>query len=83
MTPLWMALVWAVHALLVMLEWCFTIDLLDSSAAGGLGSGLRADAGGVHRTVARRSRSPRRRVLALYHGLDPPPRRARRSARRC
>lgn len=29
-TPLWMALVWAVHALVVMLEWCFAIDLLDS-----------------------------------------------------
>jgi hypothetical protein len=40
-TPLWMALVWAVHALVVMLEWCFTIDLLDSPAAGGVGSGLR------------------------------------------
>ena len=31
-TPVWMALVWAVHGLIVMLEWCFTIDLLDSSA---------------------------------------------------
>jgi hypothetical protein len=40
-TPLWMALVWTVHALIVMLEWCFEIDLLDSSAAGGLASGLR------------------------------------------
>jgi len=40
-TPLWLALVWAVHALVVMLEWCFTIDLLDSPAAGGLSSGLR------------------------------------------
>ncbi|HTZ86494.1 MAG TPA: hypothetical protein VMB05_07485 [Solirubrobacteraceae bacterium] len=40
-TPLWMALVWAVHALVVMLEWCFTVDLLDSSAAGGVGAGLR------------------------------------------
>jgi len=40
--PVWMALVWAVHALCVMLEWCFTLDLLDSSAAGGLGAGLRA-----------------------------------------
>jgi hypothetical protein len=39
-TPLWMALVWAVHALVVMLEWCFTIDLLDSASAG-VGSGLR------------------------------------------
>jgi hypothetical protein len=40
-TPLWMALVWAVHALVVMLEWCFAIDLLDSPAASGVGSGLR------------------------------------------
>lgn len=40
-TPLWMGLVWAIHALLVMLEWSFTIDLLDSAAAGGLARGLR------------------------------------------
>jgi hypothetical protein len=41
-TPLWMALVWAVHALVVMLEWCFTIDLLDSaSVSSGVGRGLR------------------------------------------
>lgn len=41
-TPLWMALVWAVHALIVMLEWCFTIDLLDSASVGdGLARGLR------------------------------------------
>jgi hypothetical protein len=40
-TPAWMAVVWAVHALVVMLEWSFTIDLLDSSAAGEIGSGLR------------------------------------------
>jgi hypothetical protein len=40
--PLWMALVWAVHALVVMLEWCFTIDLLDSSSVKvGLAGGLR------------------------------------------
>jgi hypothetical protein len=41
-TPLWMALVWAVHALLVMLEWCFTLDLLDSASVRvGLAHGLR------------------------------------------
>jgi hypothetical protein len=41
-TPLWMALLWAVHALLVMLEWCFTLDLLDSaSVQSGLARGLR------------------------------------------
>jgi hypothetical protein len=40
--PVWMALVWAVHALVVMLEWCFTIDLLErGSVAGGVASGLR------------------------------------------
>jgi hypothetical protein len=38
--PLWMALVWAVHALVVMLEWCYTIDLLDSASAS-VGRGLR------------------------------------------
>ena len=40
-TPLWMALVWVVHALCVMLEWCFTLNLLDSPVSGGLGRGLR------------------------------------------
>jgi hypothetical protein len=39
--PVWMGLVWAVHAVVVMLEWSFTIDLLPSAAAGGLGKGLR------------------------------------------
>jgi hypothetical protein len=39
-SPVWMALVWAVHALVVMLEWCFTIDLLDSASVR-LGGGLR------------------------------------------
>ncbi len=40
-TPLWMALVWAVHALVVMLEWCFTIDLLEGdSLRGGVARGL-------------------------------------------
>jgi hypothetical protein len=41
-TPLWMALVWVAHALVVMLEWCFTIDLLDSGSVKlGLATGLR------------------------------------------
>lgn len=39
-TPIWMALVWTVHAVLVMLEWSFQIDLLDGSA-GTIGSALR------------------------------------------
>ena len=40
-TPLWMALVWAAHAMVVMLEWGFTVDLLDSPVVRGLGTGLR------------------------------------------
>lgn len=39
--PVWMALVWSVHALVVMLEWAFAIDLLESSSAAGLGSQLQ------------------------------------------
>jgi hypothetical protein len=38
--PVWMAIVWAVHAVVVMLEWCFTIDVLDSATAS-VGRGLR------------------------------------------
>ncbi len=67
-TPLWMALVWAVHALVVMLEWCFTIDLLDSAAADGVGSGLRqmlATFTEPWLPIALSAAS----VLALYHGL--------------
>lgn len=41
LTPVWMALVWATHALVVMLEWCFTLNLLDGGATVGLGSALR------------------------------------------
>jgi hypothetical protein len=41
LAPAWMGLVWVVHALLAMIEWGYTIDLIDSSTAGGLGRGLR------------------------------------------
>lgn len=67
-TPLWMALVWVVHALVVMLEWCFTIDLLDSAAAAGVGGGLRQMQASVTEPwlpIALASAS----VLVLYHGL--------------
>jgi hypothetical protein len=33
LTPLWMALVWLTHALVVMLEWAFSIDLLGDRSA--------------------------------------------------
>lgn len=48
-TPIWMALVWLVHALVVMLEWCFQLELLDSAAAGGVGTDLRAVQGALTR----------------------------------
>ncbi len=67
-TPLWMALVWAVHALVVMLEWCFTINLLDGAAATGLGTGLRQMQAAFTEPwlpIALASAS----LLALYHGL--------------
>jgi hypothetical protein len=37
----WMGLVWIVHTLIVALEWCFTLDLLNGSAMGGLERTLR------------------------------------------
>ena len=67
-TPIWMGLVWAVHALVVMLEWCFTIDLLPGASAGGLGGGLRR----MEQTFTRPWLALAlavASVLALYHGL--------------
>lgn len=37
----WMLLVAIVHGVIVMLEWCYTVDLLESSAMRGVTSGLR------------------------------------------
>lgn len=67
-TPLWMAMVWAVHALVVMLEWCFTVDLLAGAAAGGLGSGLRQMESGFTEPWLPLALAVAS-VLALYHGL--------------
>jgi hypothetical protein len=39
--PAWMGLVWVVHTVVVALEWCFTLDLLDSSAMIGVERALR------------------------------------------
>jgi hypothetical protein len=42
LAPVWMALVWVVHALLVMLEWCYSLDLLSGgSTMGQVRRGLR------------------------------------------
>jgi uncharacterized membrane protein YgcG len=64
----WTVLVATVHAIVVMLEWCYTIDLLDSPAMGGVARGLRETQATftqpwlvVVLSVAS--------VLAVYHGL--------------
>ena len=64
----WTLLVAVVHGVIVMLEWCYTIDLLDSSAMGGVTQGLRETQATFTQpwlvlvlAVAA--------VLALYHGL--------------
>jgi hypothetical protein len=66
--PVWLALVWVVHALIVGLEWCFTIDLLNSGAMSGIASGLRTAQATFTQpwlTVVLAIAS----VLAAYHGL--------------
>lgn len=40
--PIWMALVWLVHSLLVVLEWAYTLELLRGPLASGLGRFLDA-----------------------------------------
>jgi hypothetical protein len=39
--PVWMGLVWLVHTVVVALEWCFTLNLLDSAAMSGIERALR------------------------------------------
>ena len=68
LAPVWMGLVWAVHVLLSMLEWAYTIDLLDSPAQSGLGQGLRETQAAFTQpwlVLALAIAS----VLAAYHGL--------------
>lgn len=66
--PVWIALVWVVHALLVMLEWCYSIDLLDSSTMGDVGRGLR-QAQATFTDPWLVSALAAASVLTLYHGL--------------
>jgi hypothetical protein len=67
-TPVWMGLVWVVQALVVALEWAFTIDLLEGGAMSGVADGLRTAQATftqpwllVVLAIAA--------VLAAYHGL--------------
>ncbi|MHB8533324.1 MAG: hypothetical protein ACYDC2_11460 [Solirubrobacteraceae bacterium] len=46
LTPIWMAIVWVLHALVVMLEWSFSLDLLASNA-GSLRTDLVREQSGV------------------------------------
>ncbi|HEY0517345.1 MAG TPA: type IV secretion system protein [Solirubrobacteraceae bacterium] len=46
-TPVWMALVWIIHALLVMLEWSFSIDLLDGAGAASIHAELLSAQSGL------------------------------------
>jgi hypothetical protein len=39
--PVWEGLVWLVHALVVMLQWCYTLELLGGPMTSGLRSSLR------------------------------------------
>ena len=39
--PIWNTLVWLVHALVVLLQWCYTLELLGGSTMGPLTSSLR------------------------------------------
>jgi hypothetical protein len=64
----WTALVAMVRGVIVVLDWCFTIDLLNSSAMSGVGQGLRATQATFTQpwlviVLAIAS------VLALYNGL--------------
>lgn len=42
-TPVWLGLVWLVHALVSMLDWSFAIDLLEGGPLGGVATGLSAE----------------------------------------
>jgi hypothetical protein len=68
LAPIWMGLVWIVHALLALLEWAYTIDLIDGSSSNSLARGL-------HETQAVFTQPwlvlalAVASVLAAYHGL--------------
>jgi hypothetical protein len=83
LAPIWMGLVWILHALLAMLEWAYTLDLIDGaapsspggSAPSGSGSAAGSLAQGLHQTQAVFTQPwlvlvlAVAAVLAAYHGL--------------
>jgi hypothetical protein len=68
LAPVWMGLVWVVHALLAMIEWAYTIDLLPSSAANGLGRALQATQAAFTQPWLAFALAVAA-VLVAYHGL--------------
>ncbi len=64
----WTLLVAVVHGVIVMLEWCYTIDLLDSSVMGGITRGLRETQATFTQPWLVLALAVAA-VLALYHGI--------------
>lgn len=64
----WTSLVAIVHGLIVLLDWCFTLDLLNSPAMSGLTRGLRATQEAVTRPWLELVLAIAA-VIAAYHGL--------------
>jgi hypothetical protein len=66
--PVWEGLVWLVHALVVMLQWCYTLELLGGSMTSGLRSSLgQAQASFTEPWLALVLSAAS--VLAVYNGL--------------
>ncbi len=66
--PVWEGLVWLVHALVVMLQWCYTLELLGGSTTSGLRSSLgQAQASFTEPWLALVLSAAS--VLAVYNGL--------------
>jgi hypothetical protein len=66
--PVWEGLVWLVHALVVMLQWCYTLELLGGSLTSGLRSSLgQAQASFTEPWLALVLSAAS--VLAVYNGL--------------
>jgi hypothetical protein len=67
-TPVWNALEWVVHTLVVMLEWCYTLNLLSGPTMNGVAHALRqAQASFTAPWLALVLASAS--VLTLYNGL--------------
>lgn len=67
-TPVWLAVVWLVHVLVVMLEWCFGLDLLDSASAASLQTTLSRAGAGLTTPLLALALSIAAGLTA-YHGL--------------